>query len=337
MELCPWPYNVTRKQNKFGFQITQIVKYFAYQRNPNTHPKAKTRGLLAWKLCIDTPVLILRVEREVKKKSSLNWLEHSNCFPGHIHRGFHLYQVNLGWNNTLFPVWFFCNEPVLNTGKNIVKGRPANSREQGKWLIWALASWISDLESVLINAKHRGVGRALKYFANCPSGGNSGLELAIAEAQRESAQRNTHPGCRTWLVRKAAPQKQFEPRKLLELSSKHLWSASWTVVSHYRKGDETAAHVVSSAVNLSSALHCLHMATRSLSPGSLSYTAGTDIYMTAVSIGSSSVSLFVSLKPQSPPPPPPPLPQRHKSNSSPLFKMSSMLIIELQCRCSKWK
>ena len=58
------------------------------------------------------------------------------------------------------------------------------------------------------------------------------------------------------------------------------------------------------------------MATRSLSPGSLSYTAGTDIYMTAVSVGSSPLCLFVSLMFQSLPPTPPPLPQRHKSNSS---------------------
>lgn len=36
----------------------------------------------------------------------------------------------------------------------------------------------------------------------------------------------------------------------------------------------TAAPVFSSAVNLSSTPHCLHMATRSLCPGSLSYTAG---------------------------------------------------------------
>lgn len=61
------------------------------------------------------------------------------------------------------------------------------------------------------------------------------------------------------------------------------------------------------------------MATRSLSRGSLSSTAETDIYMTAVSTGSSSVSLFVSLKLQSPPPTPPPLPQRHKSNASPFL------------------
>ena len=108
---------------------------------------------------------------------------------------------------------------------------------------------------------------------------------------------------------RSTSQKQDSPCKLLEGSSKHLWFASWTFVSHDRKEDETAAHVVSSVVNLSSALHCLHMATRSWSPGSLRHTAGTDIYTTAVSFGSSPVRMFVSLTLQSLPATPHPCPK----------------------------
>lgn len=138
------------------------------------------------------------------------------------------------------------------------------------------------------------------------------------EALEGACPRCAHRVCMAWPLGSDAKHitKADWSCGLLELSSKHLW----TFASHHRKKHQTAAHVVSSAVNLSSVLHCLHMATRSLSPGSLSYTAGTDIYMTAVSTGSSPESLFVSLMLHSQSPTLPPLSQTHESNSSPLFK-----------------
>lgn len=108
--------------------------------------------------------------------------------------------------------------------------------------------------------------------------------------------------------------------------------------SCYGKQWLTAAHVVSSVVNLSSVLYCLHMATRPCSLESLSSSTAANAYMTAVSIGSRTVGLFASsqtsitvlfLPFQGL------LPESRKSDSF-IFLMSLPLIIEwLQCRC--WK
>lgn len=67
-----------------------------------------------------------------------------------------------------------------------------------------------------------------------------------------------------------------------------------TFVLYYKNQWLTAAHVVSSVVNLSSALYCLHMATRPHSPGSPHSAAAAEVFVTAVSAGSSTASLFVS-------------------------------------------
>lgn len=67
-----------------------------------------------------------------------------------------------------------------------------------------------------------------------------------------------------------------------------------TFVLYYKNQWLTAAHVVSSVVNLSSVLYCLHMATRPCSPASLRNAVVVEVSVTAVSAGSSTASLFVS-------------------------------------------
>ena len=221
--------------------------------------------------------------------------------------------MNLGWNDTLLSVWFL----VTESWKDFL-GEKSNNQGQSKWLIRALAFYISWLmQHARAGARHWDALLTAPQAQQWAAAGGEG-ERGREKPSREPARKCSHLELHslTWkAVVQNTSKMQDWPCKLLEHSSRHLWYASWTFVSHYRKEDETAAHVVSSAVNLSSAQHCLHMATRSLSPGSLSYTAGTDIYMTAVSIGSGPVCLFVSLWLTTSP-----LPQRHKSNSSSFFK-----------------
>lgn len=109
-------------------------------------------------------------------------------------------------------------------------------------------------------------------------------------------------------------------------------SAVKTFVSCYRNQWLTAAPVVSSVVNLSSMLYCLHMTTRPCSLESQSCAAAANAYMTAVSTGSSTAGLFVSSEASTTPHP------KDTNLNFSFFLMGLLLIIEqLQCRCWKGK
>lgn len=101
-----------------------------------------------------------------------------------------------------------------------------------------------------------------------------------------------------------------------------------TFVLHYKNQWLTAAHAVSSVVNLSSVLYCLHRATRPCSPASLRNAVAVEVFVTAVSAGSSTASLFVSAEALVTPQP------EDTNQILSFFLMSSLLIIDPpQCRC----
>lgn len=130
------------------------------------------------------------------------------------------------------------------------------------------------MQSTVVRVKLCFPVAAAAGFAQQPHRGKIQLKL---EQRREASR---EPACTEaftvgWdaVTQKAAKQSSLTEAQVTPQARKRLSICELPPEFFYR-AIGTAVPVFSSAVNLSSAPHCLHMATRSLCPGSLSSTAG---------------------------------------------------------------
>lgn len=185
-------------------------------------------------------------------------------------------KVNLCLKNPFFPGWCFLSD----TGLNAVKRARAEGVDDLTMRLFTL--WSSTLVSSLTNEAHGGVGQTLPGICcssgTLPSCRHSGARCSWSWRRGGRPPAGTQPapkpshcglGCHDPEGRKQTPH------------GSPSGCTSWRTPSICEPPPEffyhavgTAAPVFSNAVNLSSTPHCLHMATRSLCPGSLSYTAG---------------------------------------------------------------